>query len=90
MKTLEQKIAELKVANPKLYSGSEEDGYAELSKEEYEATILEWAKNLPPEPKTEEEILIEKEQAAAAKAAAEAKLAALGLTADDLKALGLA
>lgn len=32
----------------------------------------------------------EKAEAAAAKAAAEAKLAALGLTLDDLKALGLA
>lgn len=32
----------------------------------------------------------DKQQAAAKKAAAEAKLAALGLTADDLKALGLA
>lgn len=31
----------------------------------------------------------DKEEAAAKKAAAEAKLAALGLTADDLKALGL-
>jgi hypothetical protein len=89
MKTLEQKITELKVANPKLYFGSEEDGYVELSQEEYETTILEWAKNLPPEPKTEEEILIEEQEAAAKKAAAEAKLAALGLTADDLKALGL-
>ncbi len=89
MKTLEQKIAELKLNNPKLYSGSEENGYTELPQEEYEATIGEWAKNLPPEPKSEEQILIEEQEKAAKKAAAEAKLAALGLTAEDLQALGL-
>lgn len=82
MKTLEQKIAELKAANPKLYSGSEQDGYAEFSQEEYEATILEWAKNLPPEPKTEEEILLEEQEKAAAK---QAILDRLGLTEDELR-----
>lgn len=39
---------------------------------------------------TKEQLKVQQEQeASAAKAAAEAKLAALGLTADDLKALGL-
>jgi hypothetical protein len=38
---------------------------------------------------TSEKILSAQQESAAAKAAAEAKLTALGLTADDLKALGL-
>jgi hypothetical protein len=75
-------IEKLKANYPTLRSGSEETGYVDLSADEYEATIAQWADNL---------LASEAEEAAAkaAKAAAEAKLAALGLTADDLKALGL-
>ena len=90
MKTLQEKITALKIANPKLYSGSDEIGYIELTEKEYESRIEEWAKNLPPDPKTDEEIALEKEEIAVAKMAAEEKLAALGLTIHDLKALGLA
>jgi hypothetical protein len=57
----------------------------ELTKAEYEATIAQWEIN-------EAEALTIKAEAEAkaqAKAEAEAKLAALGLTTDDLRALGL-
>ena len=53
--------------------------------------IVLW-ENAEPQPKLEDIELAAKQweaEAAAKKAAAEAKLAALGLTADDLKALGL-
>jgi hypothetical protein len=55
---------------------------------EREETAEEIAYRLKQEEK-KAEILAEKEQADAAREAAQAKLAALGLTADDLKALGL-
>jgi hypothetical protein len=57
----------------------------DLTPEEYEATIAQWEKN-------QAEALLRKNQAEAkaeAKAQAEAKLTALGLTTDDLRALGL-
>lgn len=75
-------IEQLKAEYPTLRTGNEESGYVELSADDYETTILQWAENLLA---TQAEILA----AENAKAAAEAKLAALGLTADDLKALGL-
>jgi hypothetical protein len=79
--TKEQKIAELKAQYPTLTYGINEE-ILTMSPEEYEATVTSWA-----------EAAIAKEQAAAektaAKEAAQAKLAALGLTTDDLKALGL-
>jgi hypothetical protein len=43
--TLNEIIAELKEANPTLQAGSNETGYTQLNDAEYEATILEWAKN---------------------------------------------
>jgi len=75
-------IEQLKAEYPTLRTGDEESGYTDLSAEDYEATIAQWAENL---------LAIEAETLAAeaAKAAAQAKLTALGLTADDLKALGL-
>jgi hypothetical protein len=75
-------IEELKAQYPTLRIGDEESGYTDLSAEDYEETIELWANNL----------LTAKAEALAAenaKKAAEAKLAALGLTPDDLKALGL-
>ena len=82
MATRAEIIADFKKEYPTIRSGSDELGYTDLSPEEYEATINSWADNV-----------IKKAQAVAdkeaAKAAAEAKLTALGLTADDLKALGL-
>lgn len=57
----------------------------ELTVEEYEKTIAEWEEN-----QAKAKLAYEAEQAkATAKAAAEGKLAALGLTTDDLRALGL-
>jgi hypothetical protein len=80
--TKEAMIAELKTQYPTLKSGSDEAGYSELSAKDYEATIEQWADNLLAIQAVEAE-------AKATKEAAEAKLAALGLTPDDLKALGL-
>ena len=75
-------IAELKTQYPTLRSGSDEAGYSELSAKDYEATLEQWADSqIAEEAKIEEQKL--------AKVSAEAKLAALGLTPDDLKALGL-
>ena len=82
MKTKLEIITELKIQHPTLRLGSDETGYTDLNTEDYEATIEQWADNLLATQTA-------KAEAEAAKAAAEAKLAALGLTADDLKALGL-
>lgn len=46
MSELTDKIAELKAQYPTLREGNEEDGYTQLSAEEYEATITQWAENL--------------------------------------------
>lgn len=82
MTTKAEKIAALKAENPTLKIGDDERGYTDLGAAEYEATISMWADNeLAQEAETA--------KAEADKAAAQAKLAALGLTADDLKALGL-
>ena len=82
MTTKSDKIAALKAKYPTLKTGDDERGYTDLSAEEYEATITMWADNeLDQEAKSA--------KAKADKASAESKLAALGLTADDLKALGL-
>lgn len=79
--TLDKKIAELKKVYPTLTKGVN-DEVIEMNADEYEATLAEWAQNLLNQETKEAEI-------EAAKEAAQAKLAALGLTADDLKALGL-
>jgi hypothetical protein len=82
MTTKADKIAALKAKNPTLRIGDDERGYTDLSVAEYEATISMWADNeLAQEAETA--------KADADKATAQSKLAALGLTADDLKALGL-
>jgi hypothetical protein len=80
--TKQDKIAALKTQYPTLRVGTEEAGYTELSAEDYEAKIGEWADN---ELATEAEFA----KAEADKTALLSKLAALGLTTDDLKALGL-
>jgi hypothetical protein len=78
--TLEGMIEIIKAENPTLQVGNDDDGYTELSKADYEKTILEWANARLDK--------IQREQAKIdAKAAAEAKLAAIGLSPDDLKAL---
>jgi len=77
MTKLNDKIAELKAQHPTLRSGNEEDGYTELSADDYDATIKQWAENLV--------------SADAAKAKSEADkaalLARLGLTEDELKTI---
>jgi hypothetical protein len=84
--TNKQEIIEsLKLQFPTLRVGDEDKGYTELSSEQYEAQILEWA-----DAKIEADLKIAEAQAkATAKTAAQAKLAALGLTVEDLQALGL-
>ena len=82
MTTKQETIAALKIQYPTLKTGSDEAGYTQLSAKDYEAKISEWADN---ELAAEVELV----KAEADKAAAQAKLAALGLTTDDLKALGL-
>jgi hypothetical protein len=79
--TIETKIAELKELYPTLTKGVNDEVIV-LDATEYEETIAQWAAN---------EIAAEETIAAteAAKVSATAKLAALGLTTDDLKALGL-
>ena len=86
MTTKAQMIATIKAENPNgLRAGSEETGYIDLTETEYEAQIAEWAEaRLAKEAKIAEAKAIEE-----GKIGAQAKLAALGLTADDLKALGL-
>ena len=82
MKTKTEILAQYKKDYPTLRSGDDEQGYKDLSLADYEATIEVWANNqLANEAKAEK---VESD-----KAAAQAKLEALGLTADDLKALGL-
>jgi hypothetical protein len=78
--TLEGMIDIIRAENPTLQIGNDDDGYTDLSKANYEKTILEWANARLDK--------IQREQAKIdAKAAAEAKLAAIGLSPDDLKAL---
>jgi exonuclease VII large subunit len=83
-KTLNDFIADIRAETPTLTRGVNDDVIA-LSDDEYETTVLEWAT----ERLKQQEIKLQEGQTEAAKAAAQAKLAALGLTADDLKALGL-
>ena len=82
MTTKSDKIAAFKAQYPTLRIGSEETGYTELSAEDYEAKISEWADN---ELAAEVE-LAEAEALATAKSEAIDKLTALGI---DPKALGL-
>jgi hypothetical protein len=77
MTPLNQMIEIIKAENPDgLRTGSEEEGYTDLTPTEYEAQILEWAKNrLAKEAKAE---LI-----AETAIAKEALLTKLGITADE-------
>ena len=83
MKTLNEMIEVIRAENPNgLQIGDEENGYTNLSAEEYEAQIAQWAQGrLDKEAK-----LAEAESVAAAKLDAIDKLTALGI---DPKALGL-
>ena len=84
MTTLNEQIKALKLKYPTLTKGINDEVF-ELDADEYLATITEWAQNM-----LNQEIANDAEAAkATAKATAEGKLAALGLTTDDLRALGL-
>jgi len=83
--TKEEIIAELKNQYPTLKSGSDETGYTDLSAKDYQATIEQWA---DAQITMQEKAALET-AAEANKTNAQAKLEALGLTAEDLKALGL-
>ena len=83
MTTKNEMIAIIKAENPNgLQVGNEEQGYTQLTANEYDQEIERMAAI-----RLEEEA--EQKQIKEAKELAQAKLAALGLTADDLKALGL-
>jgi uncharacterized Zn finger protein len=84
LKIIEDLVDDLKAKYPKL-SKSIDNETVELSTEEYEITILEWANNQLADQAKEAEIA----QLVTDKKAATAKLAALGLTTEDLRALGL-
>ena len=80
MKTKQEVIAELKAEYPTLRTGSDEEGYVDLTLAEYEATIAEWANNkLADEAKAAELAQAEADKAAL--------LAKLGITADEAKLL---
>lgn len=80
--TKDEILAELKVTHPTLRTGSDEDGYIDLSKTDYEAKLSEWADNLIIDAAKK----VEEEAVAQAKLDAITKLTALGI---DPKAFGL-
>ena len=88
MKTYQDFYNELKAQYPSICIANDNE-IIDLDAEAYEAKLDEWTNNLLVMQAEE----IAKEQSAAEakvkRETAEAKLAALGLTADDLKALGL-
>jgi len=85
MTNKKQMIEIIKAENPTLKVGDEKNGYIELSNTEYNAIISEWA-----DARLDKEAKQVKAQAKAeAKSVAQSKLAALGLTVEDLTALGL-
>jgi hypothetical protein len=80
MKTKQEIIEELKIESPTIKVGNDQDGYVELSTQEYETMILERA----------DARLAKQAQAAEAEAKAQAKaelLERLGITADEAKLL---
>lgn len=78
--TLKGMIEIIKAENPTLRVGNDDDSYTELSKADYDKTILEWANNRFNK--------IKREQANIdAKATAVDKLAKLGITEDEAKLL---
>jgi hypothetical protein len=85
MTTLNEVIEIIKAENPTIQLGDDDKGYTQLETADYEAQILEWANARFAKLEKEAELA----QVKATKEVAQAKLAALGLTTDDLKALGL-
>lgn len=81
----EKIINDFKATHKTLKEGNDVDGYTTLTAEEYEAKINSWADNIIAELESEAKI----QSTLTAKATAQAKLEALGLTVEDLTALGL-
>jgi hypothetical protein len=80
MTTKEEIIAAIKAENPTLRAGSDEDGYVDLTVEEYEAEVNRWADARLTK-------LANKEALKKAEADKKALLAKLGITADEAKLL---
>ena len=80
MTTKSELITQFKTDYPTLRTGSDEDGYTDLSSAEYNATIAQWADNAI----AAQELEAEAETAATQKAAL---LARLGITADEANLL---
>lgn len=84
MKTIDEIIADLKTENPVLQFGNDESGYEPVSEIEYEQIIqerAEWRFNKNQERADKAKAEADK---LAAKQSAQAKLAALGLSADEV------
>jgi hypothetical protein len=80
--TLNEMIKTIKDENPKLQIGDEVNGYTQLVGSDYDSVIKEWA-----EARLAKQNKITTEEAA--KASANAKLTALGLTSEEIAALKL-
>jgi len=80
MTTKKQMIEIIKAENPTLQIGDDDAGYTELSTDDYEATIVQWAEARL----AKEAVAIEVEARATAKAAL---LTQLGITAEQAKLL---
>jgi lysophospholipase L1-like esterase len=89
MTTLNEMIEIIKAENPTIKIGNDQEGYTDLSVSEYEAQVADWAQGRLDKLAEIAANEIKEEAAKEAKQLAQAKLAALGLTTDDLKALGL-
>ena len=85
----EEEIKRLKIEYPTLKSGNDQDGYIDLSAADYEATIDLWADNIIAAQEAEAQAQAEAAALVIDQKNATAKLEALGLTENDLKALGL-
>jgi hypothetical protein len=83
--TLAEIKSRLQLEYPTLKTGSDQNGYTELDDKSYKATIAEWAQTQMGKINAKKAEIAKGE----AKSAAQAKLAALGLTVEDLTALGL-
>ncbi len=83
MTTKNEMIEIIRAENPNgLKEGNDEQGYVDLTPDEYEEKIAEWAENRLTK-------LAKIAEAEEAKTSAQAKLVALGLTEADLIAMGL-
>lgn len=86
MTTKQEMLQIIKAENPEgLRIGNDEEGYTQLNQAQTDAIFNTWADARL----AKEELAAQDQVKAEAKTAAQAKLSALGLTADDLKALGL-